>query len=289
MPSLIEALKEEKKETHFYDVVSGKKIPPHAGSVYFNTYRNKWIMIMHQKFGDSSMLGEVWYSEADTPVGPWAYARKIVTHKKYSFYNPQQHPYFDQDGGRIIYFEGTYTTTFSGPAETATPRYDYNQIMYRLNLDDPRLVLPVAVYQIRDEQTGSNYLLCDGVEKASKWNAIESIPFFAVEPDRASDDLIPIYTVRNEQTVRLTAKHPDENASPLFYALSAGNLANENSQVVPLYEYCHLETGQYCYSTDPASRQKGWIRKGHPLCHVWKAPPEPILLDRKAKPITGGL
>ena len=53
-------------------------------------------------------------AEADAPLGPWVYARKIVTHDDYSFYNPKQHPLFDQEGGRIIYFEGTYTTTFSG-------------------------------------------------------------------------------------------------------------------------------------------------------------------------------
>ena len=48
-------------------------------------------------------------------------------------------------GTSYLYFEGTYTHTFSGN-EHRTPRYDYNQIMYRLDLDDPRLVLPVAVY-----------------------------------------------------------------------------------------------------------------------------------------------
>jgi hypothetical protein len=49
-----------------------------------------------------------------------------------------QHAFFDQDAGRLIYFEGTYTSTFSGNPDP-TPRYDYNQIMYRLDVDDPRL------------------------------------------------------------------------------------------------------------------------------------------------------
>lgn len=295
MPSLIKALKEEKNDTHLFDITSGKKVIPHGGSVHFNAYRNRWVIITVQQSGDSSLLGEVWYAEADTPAGPWAYARKIVTHNKYSFYNPEHHPFFDQDGGRIIYFEGTYTTTFSGSAETATPRYDYNQIMYRLDLDDPRLVLPVAVYQVKDERVGwansvlptRNYLLRNGVEKSNMWNAVESIPFFAVEPERASDDLVPIYTVRNEQAVRLTPKHPDENASPLFYALPPDDPATENSQVVLLYEYRQTETGQYRYSTDPTSRQKGWISKGTPLCRIWKAPPGTLLLDSTAKPIAG--
>jgi hypothetical protein len=87
------------------------------------------------------MLGEIWYSEADAPEGPWRWARKIVTHEKYSFYNPVQHDFFDQEGGKSIYFQGTYTTTFSRNGDP-TPRYEYNQMMYRLNLGDERLKLP---------------------------------------------------------------------------------------------------------------------------------------------------
>jgi hypothetical protein len=65
-----------------------------------------------------------------------------VTHEQYSFYNPAQHPFFDQEGGRLIYFEGTYAETFSGNP-CPTPRYDYNQVMYRLDLADPRLKRPL--------------------------------------------------------------------------------------------------------------------------------------------------
>jgi len=112
----------------------------HRGSVYWNEYRNRWVMIACQTGGDSQ-LGEIWYLESGAPEGPWRNPRKIVTHDAYSFYNPKQHPMFDDEGGRIIYFEGTYTTTFSGRSDQ-TPRYDYNQIMYRLDLDHPRLDLP---------------------------------------------------------------------------------------------------------------------------------------------------
>ena len=141
--SVIEALKKEKQDVHLYDIESGKKITPHGGTVYFNAYRQRWVAIFVQQFGEPSFLGEVWYAEADTPVGPWAYTRKIATHNKYSFYNSKHHPLFDEDGGRVLFFEGTYSFTFSGTAENATPRYDYNQIMYRLSLDDSRLILPV--------------------------------------------------------------------------------------------------------------------------------------------------
>jgi hypothetical protein len=88
--------------------------------------------------GKSSYLGEVWFAAADDPTGRWTTARKIVTHEKYSFYNPALHAFFDQEEGRYVYFEGTYTHTFSGNPDR-TPRYDYNQVMYRLDLRDPRL------------------------------------------------------------------------------------------------------------------------------------------------------
>lgn len=287
--SLIKALKEEKKDVHLYDIESGNKIIPHGGSVYFNSYRNRWIMITVQQFGGSSFLGEVWYAEADSPVGPWAYARKIVTHNKYSFYNPKQHPYFDKDDGRVVFFEGTYTHTFSGSAENATPFYDYNQIMYRLNLDDTRLALPVAVYQVRDGQGLKNYLLHDGVEKAKKWDSVESIPFYAIEPAKANDEMIPVYadtiSTKSGRTISLSVKHLGPSARLLFYALASNNQKKENPCITALYEYHHADTGQRLYSTERQLQEQDWIRVEEPLCWVWKTPSKPLLLDRKVKPV----
>ena len=120
------------------DAESGKPVSVHAGSVNWNAYRKKYILIAVEQGGSSSFLGEVWYGEADAPTGPWRKLRKVVTHDKYSFYNPVHHAFFDEDGGRLIYFEGTYAETFAG-APFPTPRYDYNQVMYRLDLSDPRL------------------------------------------------------------------------------------------------------------------------------------------------------
>jgi hypothetical protein len=120
----------------------GKPVMMHGGSVYWNNYRQRWIMIAVESFG-TSLLGEVWYAEAEKLVGPWVTARKIATHEEYSFYNPKQHPMLDKDGGRMIFFEGTYTNTFSGNKDQ-TPRYNYNQIMYKLELSDPRLRLPAT-------------------------------------------------------------------------------------------------------------------------------------------------
>ena len=97
-------------------------------------------MIASQVGAKQSYLGEVWYAESDHLEGPWMNARKVVTHDKYTFYNPAHHPFFDQQGGRLIYFQGTYATTFSA-AKSPTPRYNYNQIMYRLDLSHPRMSL----------------------------------------------------------------------------------------------------------------------------------------------------
>ncbi len=128
-------VKPEDGKFELVDVETGDRIIPHSGSITWNEHRQRWILITVQ-IGGRSLLGEVWYAEAADPMGPWSAARRIVTHDHYSFYNVKQHPYFAS--GNHLYFEGTYTWTFSGN-DQATPRYEYNQIMYRLNLDDARL------------------------------------------------------------------------------------------------------------------------------------------------------
>jgi hypothetical protein len=141
---LIAAGKMRREETpqRLQDAQTGKPILLNNCSCFWNAYRKKYIMIASEIMG-ATMLGEVWYSEADRPEGPWVGARKIITHanKKddaHDFYNPTQHPFFDQEGGRVIYLEGSYVNTFSGNPRT-TPYYEYNQIMYRVDLGDPRL------------------------------------------------------------------------------------------------------------------------------------------------------
>ncbi len=164
------------------DIQTGDPIISHSGSVFWNDFRKKWVMILQQLEG-TSYLGEVWYTEGDTPTGPWVYARKIVTHDNYTFYNVGQHPLFDQQNGRLIYFEGTYTSSFSGNPEQ-TPRYGYNQIMYRLDLSESLLYLPAPVYRVRKSKAKTLYLQREMVDSLDAWELIEDIPFFAVPPDR---------------------------------------------------------------------------------------------------------
>lgn len=130
-------LRPEESRLRTVDAATNKPILLHGGSVRWNEFRERWVMVALETFGHS-LLGEMWYLEAEQPEGPWSRGVKIVTHEVYSFYNPTQHAYFDQEEGRFIYFEGTYTHTFSG-TKHPTPRYDYNQVMYRLDLSDERL------------------------------------------------------------------------------------------------------------------------------------------------------
>ncbi len=116
----------------------GKELKRHHGHVTWNPWRKRWVSIFTQSWGKPTLLGEVWCAEARAPEGPWRKAVKIMTHERYSFYNPMQHPYWAQEDGKAIYFEGTYTVAFSGN-RNPTARYDYNQILCRLDLGDPRL------------------------------------------------------------------------------------------------------------------------------------------------------
>jgi len=121
---------------------AGAPVKLQNASCFWNAYRRSYVMIGSEA-GGATPLGEVWFAESAQPEGPWHRASKIITHanKKddaHSFYNPTHHPFLDQDGGRLIYLEGSYTNAFSGNSHD-TPYYEYNQIMYQLDLSDPRL------------------------------------------------------------------------------------------------------------------------------------------------------
>jgi hypothetical protein len=116
----------------------GKPVKLHTGSAAWNPWRKRWVTVFMEAFGKPSAFGELWYAEAATPTGPWGKAVKILSHENYTFYNPRIHPEFTASDSPILIFEGTYTMQFAD-RPPATPRYDYNQVLYRLDLDDPRL------------------------------------------------------------------------------------------------------------------------------------------------------
>ena len=235
-----------------------KPIFAHAGSVYWNDYRRRWVMIAVQSGGSSSYLGEIWYAEADTQVGPWAYAVKVATHDRYSFYNPKQDPMFDKDGGRAIFFEGTYTQTFSGNPD-ATPRYDYNQILYKLDLADGRLAPPTPVYDLSAGDAPQTFsTIQPGKGKAPR------IAFYA--PDRPFRGGVALLAGKDGLHVGGSGEK-----GAVFYALPA-EAQNPPAGARPLFEYKQKGGDGRAYSAGPESAPPGYVRAEKPLCLVWRLP-----------------
>jgi hypothetical protein len=232
------------------DVDTGKAIRAHGGTVHWNAHRRRWVMIVVEMFGSASVLGEVWYAEAEAPEGPWVYARKVVTHDRYSFYNPRHHPYFDKAGGRFVYFEGTYTQTFSGNPGPPTPRYDYNQVMYRLDLDDPRVNLPVGVWTEGDPAT-------------------DPPTFYALERPGVGSVLLDLPGAR-----RATG------AGPVVVHAFPVDAKEPPAATVDLFREAG-PAGAVRYRTADAPAEPGWTRPAQPIARVW---PNPLRVSIAPRP-----
>ena len=250
-------IRDEDALFHIRDSESGKALVYHGGTVAWNEYRKRWVMIMQEAFG-TSFLGETWYLEADTPQGPWVYARKIVTHENYSFYNPRHHPMLDKEGGRVIFFDGTYTRSFTDN-DDPTPRYEYNQIMYKLDLADERLALPVPIYE-------SGEILGTG----------GGIAFFAL--DRPARGTVPVYLVNGELTAG-AASVGEQGSEPVFHALPH-DAPDPPATTTSLYEFARESDGRKAYSTQADWPETGYRRSDAPVCLVWK---NPVRLDSTRK------
>jgi hypothetical protein len=195
---------------HLRDFESGRGVADSAPSTAANAFRSRFVRVFTERGGSPSRLGEVWYAEADTPMGPWRFARRIASHRRHSFYNPFHHVFFDQRGGRTIFFEGTYTTLFSDAAEP-TPRYDYNQIMHRLDLEDPRLALPVPIYEVAGR--GERF-----AEKRDLHAADGDPPVAVFAHDRPAAGSVPVWWSGAACGARRLVAGGAPRTAPLFYA-----------------------------------------------------------------------
>ena len=255
------------------DVASTRSITPHGGSVNWNEFRKRWVAIFVESGGDS-FLGEVHYAEADTPLGPWVYARKVATHSDgglaYSFYNPKHHPFFDEDGGRTIFFEGTYANTFSGNIDQ-TPRYDYNQVMYKLDLGRPEMILPVPVYALSDAGPAGPMGTGGGDHPERHGQPVQ---FFA--PDRPGmAETVPVYGAKTRAGSIDLAFGMGEG-DPLFYAIPYGS-KRVPLTTLPLLEFVHDDGIRHAYTTDLEWAAAGYRRTGQILGHVWRNPMKVVL------------
>ena len=252
-------LSAEAASVRLRDIQTGRPVQAHSGSVEWNPYRERWGVITVELEGKSSLLGEVWYAEADAPTGPWVYARKIVTHERYSFYNPKQHAFLAQEEGRFLYFEGTYTHSFSGnPVQT--PRYDYNQIMYRLDLSLPELNLPVA-YTANPDRNATPFVT---VKSSGSAEGTSQPTFFACE--RAAPGTRPVLW---QDGALLLGAAGQTGEHVVFHAVP-NQEADAAPGSTPLYEFKHTTTGERVYHLDHHWQQADFVRSTQPICHVWR-------------------
>ena len=106
----------------------GKELAPCSGSIRWNAFLKAWIMI----FGTEDST--IWIAQAPRVDGPWHKAVQLASHEGHKADTVVQFDAFDQEHGRMIYFQTTIHA-----AEVKTPRFDGNAMMYRADLSDLRL------------------------------------------------------------------------------------------------------------------------------------------------------
>jgi hypothetical protein len=120
-----------------------------------------------------------------------------------------------------VFFEGTYTESFSS-ARSRTPRYDYNQMMYSLDLGLSALELPVAVYQ---RKSGAGRMPLGPREppgEAAPHAQNDELAFFALPAPSRVAGTVAIYARTGADGIELTIQPPTDPAvRPLFVALPA--------------------------------------------------------------------
>jgi hypothetical protein len=117
------------------------------GSTHWNDALGRFVLV------GSADPGTVWVAAADkgAPIeGPYRTAVLVAAHnstgstlspqgsitsRATNLYNPTQHPFLTDplSSPTTIFFSGTYCTSFA-PQEHKTPLYDYNSLMYRVDL-----------------------------------------------------------------------------------------------------------------------------------------------------------
>lgn len=240
------------------DVGTPGLLIPNA-SIGWNAYRMRYAQVAQAFLGSDN-----WYFEGDTPMGPWVYGRKVVEHVvfggSYTLYNMRHHPFFNQSGGRDIFFEGTYTT-FPDATRVPTARENYNQVMYRLDLDD--VVLPVPVYDLTAATVPGRFVTKKGIRPTTP----TTIAAF-MAPDRAGyAGTVPLWW--NDAACRPNRQliaGGTPTSEPVFWALPASTTSPPPS-TTPLYEYSNGSQRAYSIATSLA----GYTQVGV-VAYVWKNP-----------------
>jgi len=240
---------------HAVEPDTGETPTMHQGSIAWNEWRGRWIQVFTESFGATSLIGEIWYAESDTPVGPWTWTRKVITHDDYSFYNPYFHPWFAQSGGRRVLFEGTYTAWLG--TDDKTPRHDYNQQLYALDLDREELALPVAFYDTYAGPAEARDWFVDSCQAFGAW-------------DRPTSRGIAIRWSA-PACAESRSLLPEGDGEVAFYALPAGTTGEGLTDLV---EWSFLDGRQEWSIRD--LREEGGI-EGDAIATVWEPAWEPLV------------
>jgi hypothetical protein len=231
----------------------------------WNARRGRFVRILERMGGASSAGGETWYLEGDTPMGPWVYAIQILTHTAYSFSNPWIHGDLGHANDRFMLFEGTYSKRFESEKTPVTPRYDTNQIMYRLDVDDQRLAVPVPIYDLGGAAPGD----FASKERLPAAALADVAAFFA--PDRAMDGTVPVAWSGPSCGPRTLVVGDSPPTPPLFFASPPGATARSPISL-PLYDYA-ANDGRHAYSVEGSlPNLAGFARAEQPVAYVWPNP-----------------
>ncbi len=283
------------------DVTTGKPVIIHAGSVDWNPYLKRWLLIgesissltaniqkkmidgkpwvctagihlqrigtkgwMVVNNGGTGSMGDIYAAVGDTPLGPWGYAQRVASFSWMSFYNPCEDWFFNQHHGRKVFFEATYSSMFS-PSHTPTPRYNYNQLMYSLNLANPRLLLPAPIYGTGPANSAAELKPANrlGHSRPGRW-----IAFFALSQARPGWQAI-YATASAGPGSRLTRRVPGSHSRPMFYACPIR--ASHAPPGLVALERLVGPGGKYVYTTSRMLKIPGYRCSGNPLCRVWPA------------------
>jgi hypothetical protein len=164
--------------------------------------------------------------------------------------------------------------------------------LLKLDQADPRLNLPVAIYNLSDPKPPARFGTASQLKKGQSappaFFALErpgkgTTPIFAgpmgtlktgTEPEALARTNAPTFAA--PMGTLLTFKSGERNAEPLFHALPA-DFRQPPTTTTPLFEFVHKASGQHTYSTGSAWASPGFERSEKPIALVWRNPIRLIL------------
>ena len=251
----------------FRDRDTGKNNTHRAWHSHLNEHRKRWIAVFSEINGqhglmvkppytgpppllagnpayEGTILGEVWYTEADTPVGPWVYGACESLRTTTTAFTIRDIIRFLTRRGGVHFFEGSFATIYS-KAVDKTPRYDYDQLMSGSSMGDPQNGDSIRHVRDLDRQRSA---FRDRPGAGSRSFLASSVLCIRRSCQRST----PVYEVIDERRRPGGGSENGGEKSPVFYALPP-DAAKPPATARPLFEYVNLRIGQRLYSTGDAA------------------------------------